>query len=101
MLDPMTKVSILSPLAMLQMHHHKPKKSWIRRISEIFHNFHMREAFAKIPAKFLRPAKKRCTVRNGSQVKECLCNDPDNAFYSISWTLNAAMQFGSVRSLLL
>ncbi|VDL76951.1 unnamed protein product [Nippostrongylus brasiliensis] len=31
MVDPMTKVSILSPLAMLQMHHHEPKKSWIRR----------------------------------------------------------------------
>ncbi|VDO08009.1 unnamed protein product [Haemonchus placei] len=32
MVDPMTKVSILSPLAMLQMHHHEPKKSWISRL---------------------------------------------------------------------
>ncbi|CAI4221603.1 unnamed protein product [Auanema sp. JU1783] len=32
MVDPLTKVSILSPLAMLQLHHHKPKKSWIRSV---------------------------------------------------------------------
>ncbi|UMM18055.1 hypothetical protein L5515_014300 [Caenorhabditis briggsae] len=31
-MDPLAKVSILSPLAMLQMHHHKPKKSWIRSV---------------------------------------------------------------------
>ncbi|KJH45469.1 hypothetical protein DICVIV_08472 [Dictyocaulus viviparus] len=30
MIDPLTKISILSPLAMLQIHHH-PRKSWIRR----------------------------------------------------------------------
>ncbi|CAI2339204.1 unnamed protein product [Caenorhabditis sp. 36 PRJEB53466] len=31
-MDPLAKVSILSPLAMLQLHHHKPKKSWIRSV---------------------------------------------------------------------
>ncbi|CAI5440814.1 unnamed protein product [Caenorhabditis angaria] len=31
-MDPLAKVSILSPLAMLQLHHHKPKKTWIRSV---------------------------------------------------------------------
>lgn len=35
-MDPLAKVSILSPLAMLQLHHHKPKKSWIRRYVSLF-----------------------------------------------------------------